>query len=70
MSGEKPAIFMIATRVPIEPGDGTPSFVLDGAIALANDFKITILAPRLVGSPYRSMHGGVTVVRHAYFPQR
>lgn len=61
---------MLATRVPIEPGDGTPSFVLDGAVALADDFAVTIVTPRLRGAPRRTEHSGVVVLRHAYFPRR
>lgn len=64
----KPRVLMLATRVPKSPGDGTPSFVLDGAIALSDRFDITILAPRMHGTSRRTKHGSVTVERFPYFP--
>ncbi len=65
-----PRVLMIATRVPLASGDGTPSFILDNALALANDFDITILAPRIQGSQPIEHHGTLTVRRFAYFPRR
>lgn len=61
---------MLATRVPLHSGDGTPSFVLDNAIALSGDFNITILAPRVRGSTPVVVQQGVTVKRFPYFPAR
>ena len=66
----KPRVLIIATRVPLESGDGTPSFVLDNAAALADQFDITILAPRIRGSRAVTEQYGVTVRRFAYFPAR
>lgn len=64
-----PRVLMLATRVPQTPGDGTPSFVLDGAIALSDRFDVTILAPRMKGTSRLTKHGEVTVVRFPYFPR-
>ena len=66
----KPQVLILATRIPLKSGDGTPSFVLDNAIAMAAEFDITILAPRVQGSSRTTMHDGVTVRRFAYFPKR
>ena len=63
-------MLILATRVPLESGDGTPSFVLDNASAMADDFDITILAPRIKGSRAVSEQDGVTVRRFPYFPAR
>jgi len=69
-SDTKLRILILATRVPLRSGDGTPSFVLDGATALSEEFEITILAPRIRGSRPVERHDGVTVRRFAYFPSR
>lgn len=61
---------MLATRVPVVAGDGTPSFVLDNALPLADEFGLTILAPRVKGAPVATMRGGVRVERFAYMPRR
>ncbi len=66
----KPRVLILATRVPLESGDGTPSFVLDNATALTDEFDITILAPRIRGSRAVSRHGDVTVKRFPYCPVR
>ena len=63
-------LLMLATRVPMVAGDGTPSFVLDNALPLADEFDLTILAPRVKGSPVTTMSGGVRVKRFAYMPRR
>lgn len=63
-------VLILATRVPLQSGDGTPSFVLDNAVAMADEFDITIIAPRVKGSEGVTLHGGVTVRRFAYFPRR
>ena len=63
-------VLILATRVPLQSGDGTPSFVLDNAVAMADKFDITIIAPRVKGSERVTVHGGVTVRRFAYFPRR
>lgn len=63
-------LLILATRVPLRSGDGTPSFVLDNAAALGEDFDITILAPRVSEAIPESSFGGVRVSRFAYFPRR
>lgn len=66
----KPKVLILATRVPLQSGDGTPSFVLDNATAMADEFDITIIAPRTIGSERFTIQSGVTVRRFAYFPRR
>jgi len=66
----KPRVLILATRVPLESGDGTPSFILDSAMALSSEFDITILAPRIQGSRPTERHGRVIVRRFPYFPAR
>lgn len=69
-SPHRPRVLILATRVPRESGDGTPSFVLDNAVAMSDEFDITIIAPRVKGSERVTEHCGVTVRRFAYFPKR
>ncbi len=69
-AGTRPRVLILATRVPLRSGDGTPSFVLDNATALSGEFDITILAPRVRGSKAVTVQGGVTVKRFPYFPAR
>ena len=63
-------VLILATRVPLQSGDGTPSFVLDNAVAMTDEFDISIIAPRTKGSARVTLHNGVTVRRFAYFPRR
>lgn len=60
---------MLATRVPVRSGDGTPSFILDAAEAVGRTVDVVLLAPRVDGSELRSTVGGVEVRRFAYAPQ-
>ena len=66
----RPRVLMLATRIPIRVGDGTPSFVVEGTSALIDDFGITIVAPRVKGSKREDVLEGVLVRRFAYFPKR
>lgn len=75
VADERPAararlkVLMLGTRVPAEPGDGTPGFVLTLASALAHSYDVTLLAPRVKGSARDSVIDGVRVVRFGYFPR-
>lgn len=64
----RPRVLLLATRVPKQSGDGTPSFVLDGATSLSSEFDITLLAPRIADATEVSLLGGVKVKRFPYFP--
>lgn len=63
-------VLMLATRVPATQGDGTPSFILDAALALPEDVTVEILAPRVRGAARDQVTGRVAVRRFAYFPRR
>lgn len=51
-------------------GDGVPSFVLDSASGLKEDFDITLLAPRVKDSVRQHRLDDVQIRRFAYFPRR
>jgi len=64
------SVLILASTVPVRSDDGTPSFVLDLACALAEQCRVTILAPRVSGAPRTDTVSGVTVRRFPYFPRR
>lgn len=66
----KPAVLVLATTVPAEPGDGTPEFVLLLAREMASDYEITLLCPRVRGAAKDRVVDGVRIRRFAYFPRR
>lgn len=66
---ERLKLLMLGTRVPAQPGDGTPGFVLTLASALARSYDVTLLAPRVKGAPRETVVDGVRVVRFGYFPR-
>lgn len=67
---EKMRVLVLATRVPLCSGDGTPSFIVDNLISLTHECEIVVLAPRIAGSGKWKAHDGLTVRRFAYFPHR
>ncbi len=69
-SARRPRLLVLATRVPLRSGDGTPAFVLDNATALSEEFDIVILAPRTKGSVPTVQLDGVVVKRFPYFFSR
>ena len=69
-SSTRTRVLVLATRIPLRSGDGTPSFVLDNAIALEDEFDICVYAPRVRGATAETFHGNVRVKRFAYFPRR
>lgn len=69
-SSTRTRVLVLATRIPLQSGDGTPSFVLDNAIALEDEFDICVYAPRVRGAVAESFHGNVRVKRFPYFPRR
>lgn len=66
------SILVLTTTLPTEEGDSTPSFVLDLAVAMAEQMpaEITIVAPAAPGAPLRQTFGAVTVHRFRYLPAR
>ncbi len=68
--GERPIrVLMLATRIPVASGDGTPSFILDGAVALPDSIEVTIVAPRVRGSRPLARYGRVEVRRFGTLPR-
>lgn len=66
----RPRALVAATTYPGRPGDGTPAFVRDLCLELAQDFDVTVVVPAVPGAPGRESDGPLTVVRHRYFPRR
>lgn len=67
---EKMRVLVLATRVPLRSGDGTPSFILDNLVSLTHECEIVVLAPRIAESGRWTAQDGLTVRRFAYFPRR
>lgn len=66
----RPTLLVAASTFPAEPGDGTPGFVLDLALALADEYRVVVVAPMTKGAERRQQIGAVEVRRYAYFPAR
>jgi hypothetical protein len=66
----KMRVLVLATRVPLRSGDGTPSFILDNLVSLTHECEIVVLAPRIAESGRWTAQDGLTVRRFAYFPRR
>jgi glycosyltransferase involved in cell wall biosynthesis len=63
-------VLVLATTVPARRGDGTPEFVLLLARALASDYEITIVCPRVRDAEREEIADGVRIVRFPYFLRR
>ncbi len=66
----RPTVLVLTTTYPGRVGDGTPQFVHDLCAALAPDFRMVVLAPRVPNSARREVVDGVEIHRFAYFPSR
>lgn len=66
----RPTLLVAASTFPAEPGDGTPGFVLDLALALADDHRVVVVAPMTKGAATHQRIGDVEVRRYHYFPSR
>jgi glycosyltransferase involved in cell wall biosynthesis len=62
-------LLVLASTVPATPGDGSPGFVEDLARELGDGFDVTVLAPRVPGSPPERTFPGGRVVRFGYLPR-
>jgi glycosyltransferase involved in cell wall biosynthesis len=65
---KRPRLLALATTLPARPGDGTPEFVLNLERSLADDYEITLLAPRVRAS--QQQEPGIRIERFPYFPRR
>jgi colanic acid/amylovoran biosynthesis glycosyltransferase len=66
----RPTLLVAASTFPAEPGDGTPGFVLDLALALADEYRVVVVAPMTRGARRHQRIGDVEVRRYGYFPSR
>ncbi len=63
-------LLVLASTYPAHIGDGTPSFVRDLAVGLADRFAPHLLVPAIPGGPAEEAADGITVTRYRYFPRR
>lgn len=63
-------LLVLASTYPAHIGDGTPSFVRDLAVGLADRFAPHLLVPAVPGGPAQEAADGITVTRYRYFPRR
>ena len=61
---------MLASTYPGTPGDGTPAFVRDLALAESQHFDTLVVVPRVPGGASHETDGPLRVRRFAYFPRR
>ncbi|HEX7589836.1 MAG TPA: glycosyltransferase family 4 protein [Demequinaceae bacterium] len=66
----KPRLLVLASTYPARPGDGTPSFVRDLALGMAEAFDIEVLVPAVPGGARHESDGALTVARFRYFWKR
>ena len=66
----RPTVLVLTTTYPGRIGDGTPQFVHDLCAALASEFRMVVLAPRVRGAALVETVDGVEIHRFAYFPSR
>ncbi|MGU3410064.1 glycosyltransferase [Microbacterium sp. M1A1_1b] len=69
-SAVRPTLLVAASTFPAEPGDGTPGFVLDLALALSDEYRVVVVAPMTRGAAAHQRIGDVEVRRYGYFPAR
>jgi colanic acid/amylovoran biosynthesis glycosyltransferase len=67
---DRPRLVVVASTFPAHAGDGTPAFVKDLSLRLAQSFETVVLVPRVPGAPMRERLGDIEVERFAYFPRR
>lgn len=66
-----PRILVLTSTLPARMDDGTPAFVADLALELAEDFEVRIVAPAVPGGAAHERLGDrVDIVRYRYFPRR
>ncbi|MFD1507300.1 glycosyltransferase family 4 protein [Georgenia yuyongxinii] len=66
----RPRLLVLASTFPGCDDDGTPAFVRDLAVEMAEVFDTLVLVPRVPGAPTREVVSGVRVLRFPYFPRR
>lgn len=66
----KRRLLVVASTFPAHRGDGTPSFVRDLAVGVAEDFDVLVVVPAVPGAPKREQGEGISVWRYRFFPRR
>ncbi len=66
----RPALLVLASTFPARTGDGTPSFVRDLAVGLADRFAPRVLIPAVPGGAADEAGDGISVTRYRFFPRR
>lgn len=66
----RPRLLVVASTYPAYPGDGTPAFVRDLAIAESAEYETTVLVPSIRGAAGSETEGSLTVRRFRFFPRR
>lgn len=67
---QRPKLLVLASTYPRRPGDGTPAFVRDLALAEAARYDTTVLVPAVPGASLSEADGALGVRRFRYFPRR
>jgi len=67
---QRPALLILASTFPAREGDGTPSFVRDLAVGLADRFAPLVLVPAVPGGAATEEGDGIRVRRYRFFPRR
>jgi len=63
-------LLVLASTYPARPGDGTPAFVRDLALAESASYETTVLVPSIPESLLCQSDGKLTVRRFRFFPRR
>ena len=66
----KPRLLILASTYPASVGDGTPSFVRDLAVRMADAFDVEVLVPAVPGGARHETDDGIRVTRFRYFWRR
>lgn len=66
----RPSLLILASTFPAQTGDGTPSFVRDLAVGLADQFAPLVVVPAVPGGAATESGDGIEVRRYRFFPRR
>jgi len=66
----RPSLLILASTYPARVGDGTPSFVRDLAVGLADRFEPHVVIPAVPGGASSESSDGIFVTRYRFFPKR
>ena len=66
----RPRLVVSASTYPARAGDGTPSFVRDLAVGMADAFDPLLVVPAVPGAPTREEGDGIHVTRYRFYWRR